>query len=90
MAKSQNPKSPSTTANKVTLPKGPFYATVEFRDINDFGKIYAAGSNVSHLETDRLTRLMELGYISAGEQVSEKDQANAGNEGDENKDEFQQ
>lgn len=35
----------------------------EFRDINDFSKVYAVGSDVSHFNAKRIEKLIESGLV---------------------------
>lgn len=40
-----------------------FEVVTDFRDVNDFDFTHRAGTDVSHLPAERLTRLLQLGYI---------------------------
>lgn len=44
--------------------KGSFKVLTEFRDIDNFAKVHAVGSDVSHFKKERLEKLVALGYIS--------------------------
>jgi len=35
-----------------------------FNDINDFSIVYSVGDDVSHLDAERLAKLIELGLVS--------------------------
>lgn len=43
----------------------PVYTVVkEFRDINDFSKVYFEGSDVSHFSKERLEHLESIGHVT--------------------------
>lgn len=48
--------------------KSQYIVKHEFRDIANFDKVHAVGSDVSHFDEDRLTKLVELGLVETGEQ----------------------
>jgi hypothetical protein len=60
--KPEAPQPPAAGKKKA----GSFTVTTEFRDIDNFNKVHKVGSDVSHFSKDRLDRLVELKYVSAG------------------------
>lgn len=83
------------TAKKPAASKKSAGATVttEFRDLNDFNKIHQVGDDVSHFDSERLEKLINLGYVEGKAVASPADDENSedggegsgenGNSGDE-------
>lgn len=62
-AAAANKTNTETKEEKPKVKKGGFVVIQQFRDKNDFDKIFEVGDDVSKLDTDRLERLVKLKVV---------------------------
>lgn len=56
---------PNEESKPAMKAKAQVYTVVKsFRDKNDFDTVYKEGDDVSHLESDRLEHLLNIGYVN--------------------------
>jgi hypothetical protein len=53
--------------SKSGIVKPSYIVATEFRDINDFSKVFKVGDDVSHLHQERLEGLVTAGYVKKGD-----------------------